>query len=115
MAISAAHYQQLSLEGPRHVVVADGDLDAGTSVELAAALDEPIEAGKTHVVLDLTSVGFMDSMASHVLMGAPRELRQRFGKLVLVSADPHARWPTELTSFDVLAPVCGSREAAPRG
>jgi anti-sigma B factor antagonist len=115
MAISAAHYQQLSLEGPRHVVVADGDLDAGTSVELAAALDEPIEAGKTHVVLDLTSVGFMDSMAIHVLMGAARELRQRFGRLVLVCADPHARRLIELTRLDVLAPVFATREAALRG
>jgi|SRR3954453_8558476 anti-sigma B factor antagonist len=115
MTISTAHYQQLSLEGPRHVVAAEGDLDAGTAVELAAALDEPIEDGKTHVVLDLTGVGFMDSMAIHVLMGAARELRQRFGRLVLVCPDPHQRRLIELTRLDVVAPVFETREAALRG
>jgi anti-sigma B factor antagonist len=115
MAVSAAHYQQLSLAGPRHVVVADGDLDAGQSVQLAAALDKPIERGKTHVVLDLTGVGFMDSMTVHVLMAAARELRQRFGRLVLVCPDRHQRRLIELTRLDVLAPVFDTREAALRG
>lgn len=112
--MSASHYQQLSLDGPRHVVVADGDLDADASVQLAAALDIPIERGKTHVVLDLTSVGFMDSMAVHVLMGAARELRQRFGRLVLVCPDRHQRRLMEITRLDVVAPVFDTREAALR-
>jgi anti-sigma B factor antagonist len=115
MAISTAHFQQLSLKGPRHVVVADGDLDAGAAVQLAEALDEPIEAGKTQVVLDMTGVGFIDSMAIHVLMGAARELRQRFGRLVLACPDPHARRLIEITRLDVVAPVFESREAALRG
>ena len=115
MAVSAAHYQQLSLSGPRHVVVAAGDLDAGAAEELAAALDVPIEMGKTQIVLDLTAVRFMDSMAIHVLMGAARELRQRFGKLVLVCTDRHTRRLVEITKLDVVAPVFATREAALRG
>src|SRR3954471_3375797 len=115
MAVSTVHYQQLSLNGPRHVVVAAGELDQGAAEDLAAALDKPIEMGKTHVVLDLTGVRFMDSMAIHVLMGAARELRQRFGRLVLVCPDRHARRLIELTRLDVLAPVFATREAALRG
>jgi anti-sigma B factor antagonist len=115
MALSTARYQQLSLPGPRHVVVAEGDLDASAAVDLAAALDEPIERGKTHVVLDLTGVGFMDSMTIHVLMGAARELRQRFGRLVLVCKDPNARRLVEITRLDVMAPLFETRESALRG
>src|SRR3954471_4699166 len=115
MAISPPRYQQLSLEGERHVVVAEGAIDMRTAPLLASALDEPIELGKTHVVLDMSGVRFIDSMAVHVLMGAARELRQRFGRLVLVSREPNVRRIVELTQLDVVAPLYESREAALRG
>jgi anti-sigma B factor antagonist len=115
MAISPPRYQQCSLPGERHVVVAEGAIDMRTAPLLAAALDEPIELGKTHVVLDLSSVTLLDSMAVHVLMGAARELRQRFGRLVLVTRDPNVRRIIELTRLEVMAPLYDSREAALRG
>jgi anti-anti-sigma factor len=115
MAISPPRYQQLTLPGERHVVVAEGAIDIRTAPLLAAALDEPIEHGKTHVVLDMSGVSFVDSMAVHVLMGAARELRQRFGKLVLVSGEPNVRRVFELTRLDLMAPVYETREAALRG
>ena len=115
MAISPPRYQQLSLQGVRHVVVAEGAIDMRTAPLLAAALDEPIELGKTHVVLDMSGVTFVDSMAVHVLMGAARELRQRFGRLALVSRDANVRRIVELTRLDVMAPLYESREAALRG
>jgi anti-anti-sigma factor len=113
MTTSLPRYQQLSLEGPRHVVVVpDGELDLGSAPRLAAALDEPLDHGKTQVVLDMSGVRFVDSMAVHVLVGAARELRQRLGRLVLVSADPNVRRLIELTRLDLLAPLFESREAA---
>jgi anti-anti-sigma factor len=115
MAISPPRAQQLPLDGPRHVIVVEGAIDMRTAPLLAAALDEPIELGKTHVVLDMSAVPFIDSMAVHVLMGAARELRQRFGKLVIVSRQPNVRRIVELTQLDVMAPLYESREAALRG
>jgi stage II sporulation protein AA (anti-sigma F factor antagonist) len=115
MAVSTVRFQQLALEGPRHVVVAEGDLDVGAASQLAAALDHPIESGKTHVVLDLSDVDFVDSMAIHILVGAARELRQRFGRLVLVSRAPAVRRLIQLTAVDRVAPVFNTREAALRG
>jgi anti-anti-sigma factor len=115
MAISPPRCQQLSLEGPRHVVVIDGALEMRTAPLLAAALDEPIELGKTHVVADMSGVPFLDSMAVHVLRAAAPELRQRFGRLVLVSREPSVRRIIELTQLDAVAPLYGSREAALRG
>src|SRR3954451_12251583 len=105
MAISPPRLQQYSLASERHVVVAEGVIDIRTAPLLAAALDEPIELGKTHVVLDLSGVTLLDSMAVHVLMGAARELRQRFGKLVLVVPQPNVRRIVELTQLDVVAPM----------
>jgi anti-anti-sigma factor len=66
-------------------------------------------------VLDMSRVTFVDSMAVHVLMGAARELRQRFGRLALVSSDRNVRRIVELTRLDVMAPLYESREAALRG
>jgi anti-sigma B factor antagonist len=114
MPLSAPRYQQLSLDGPTHVVVAEGPLDMRTAPLLAAALDDPIDRGKTRVVLDMTAVSFVDSMGVHVLVGAARELRQRLGKLVLVCADPNVRRLVEITRLDLLAPLFDSREAALR-
>jgi anti-anti-sigma factor len=115
MAVSTASFHQLSLEGPRHVVAADGDLDVDAATRLAAALDHPIALGKTQVVLDLTGVRFLDSMAIHVVVAAARELRQRFGKLVLVSREPGVRRLIQLTRLDMVAPVFNTRELALRG
>jgi anti-sigma B factor antagonist len=115
MAISPPRYQQCSLSGGRHVVVAEGAIDMRTAPLLAAALDEPIELGKTHVVLDMSGVTLLDSMAVHVLLGAARELRQRFGRLVLVTRNPNVRRIIELTRLEVMAPLYDSREAALRG
>lgn len=114
MAISTPRFQQLPLEGPRHVVVAEGELDLQAAAALAAALDEAIEAGKTQVVLDMSGVGFIDSTAVHVLVGGARELRQRLGTLVLVCSDPNVRRLLELTRLDLVAPLYESREAALR-
>jgi anti-sigma B factor antagonist len=114
MAVFAARYQQLPLDGPRHVVVAEGDLDIDAATRLAEALDHPLERGKTHVVLDLSGVRFIDSMAVHVLVGAARELRQRFGRLVLVCTDRNVRRLIELTRLDLVAPLYETREAALR-
>jgi anti-anti-sigma factor len=110
----APRYRQLPLAGATHVVVAEGPMDITTAPLLAAALDRPIYSGKTHVVLDMSAVPFVDSMGVHVLVGAARELRQRLGKLVLVSADPGVRRLVELTRLDLLAPMFDSREAALR-
>jgi stage II sporulation protein AA (anti-sigma F factor antagonist) len=115
MAISPPRYQQLPLAGKRHVLVVEGDIDMRTAPLLAAALDEPLEHGKTHVVLDMSGVRLVDSMAVHVLMGAARELRQRLGKLVLVTGNANVRRVFELTRLDLMAPLYESREAALRG
>ncbi len=114
MALSAPRFQQLPLEGPRHVLVAVGELDLHAAPGLAEALDEAIGSGKTHVVLDMSGVDFVDSTAVHVLVGGARQLRQRLGKLVLVCTDPNVQRLLELTRVDLVAPVFESREAALR-
>ena len=114
MAVSSPRFQQLSLDGPRHVVAAEGELDLNTAPDLAAALDEAIASGKTQVVLDMSGVSFVDSTVAHVLAGGARELRQRLGKLVIVCVDPNVQRLLELMRLDLIAPVYDSREAALR-
>jgi anti-sigma B factor antagonist len=114
VAVSAPRFQQLSLDGPRHVVAVEGELDMDTAPDLAEALDEAIASGKTQVVLDMSGVSFVDSTVAHVLVGGARQLRQRLGKLVVVCADPNVCRLLELMRLDLVAPLHPTREAALR-
>jgi anti-anti-sigma factor len=115
MATSQLKLQALPLDSGRLVVAVDGDLDIGTAPSLADVFDDALNAGRTHVVLDLGDAGFIDSTAIHVLVAAARELRQRFGQLALACADPNVRRMIELTGLDLVAPLHETREAALRG
>lgn len=115
MATSHLRVQALPLDSGRLVLVVEGDLDLGSAPDLADAFDEALEAGRTHVVLDLCDVGFVDSTAIHVLVAAAREFRQRFGQLALACADANVRRMIELTGLDLVAPLFDDREQALRG
>ncbi|HEX3455135.1 MAG TPA: STAS domain-containing protein [Gaiellaceae bacterium] len=50
-----------------HVLALRGELDSGTSVQLAQELDRLVAAG-TPVVVDLSALSFIDSGGLHALM-----------------------------------------------
>ena len=67
------------------VLVASGDFDIRSADEIAVAVSEAEAAGPRRLVLDLSDVTFMDSVALAVLIGARERARQR-GAAVLVRA-----------------------------
>ena len=70
--------------GERVVVLAPaGELDLATAPRLRELLDEAHRPRAT-VVLDLSDVGFLDSSALAVVLGAERRLRATGGTLRLV-------------------------------
>src|SRR5205085_2085502 len=56
-----------------HVIVLEGDLDMAVAPELEAALDACADG--LPVVVDLTSLGFVDSSGLHVLLNERRSSR----------------------------------------
>jgi anti-sigma B factor antagonist len=100
-----------SSDGPRKVVIwVTGDLDADTSRAVRARLAQAQRHAHSDVILDLTSVTFIDSVALTSLVNGAREMSAT-GKLRVIS--PPERVARVLTEeglsalFDLRNPVGG--------
>ncbi|GAA2364214.1 STAS domain-containing protein [Dactylosporangium salmoneum] len=78
-----------TVEGPRAVVAASGELDVATAPELRAYLHKLIDDGASTLVVDLSDVGFLDSTTLGVLISVHKRLAEAGGLVELVI--PHAR------------------------
>lgn len=63
-----------AVDGSTSVLSVIGELDLSTAPRLKWMLGEALEGDKSQVVVDLSEVGFMDSTALGVLLGARRKL-----------------------------------------
>ena len=70
--------------GGRCLVTVHGDLDVGSVSALRRCLRDLVVDGHVHLVVDLGSVGFLDSSGLGALVGARRTARTLQGSLVLV-------------------------------
>jgi anti-sigma B factor antagonist len=96
-----------------HVVSPRGELDAFTIAPLRELLAELIEEEQAvRLVIDLSAVTFLDSTALGPLVGALRRMRERDGRLGIVSPVPAARRIFELTGLDGVLDLHATREAA---
>ena len=60
-----------------------GELDAESAPDLDAALDALIEGGASIVVLDATSIEFIDSTGLRSIVAAGNKIRTRGGRLLI--------------------------------
>ena len=94
------------------VVAATGELDAYVADELSAALGRA--DAETRLIVDLTSVSFMDSTALGVLVRSVRDREGRGLETRVVLPRGTARRIFELTALDQALPVSPSLEEAMR-
>jgi anti-sigma B factor antagonist len=97
------------------VLVAGGELDYAASPQLKARLSKSVDVGARHVVLDLSTVTFIDSTAIGVLVGAVMRLREAVdGSLSIVCTDENLRVLRifEIAGIDSLIALHSSREEA---
>ncbi len=97
------------------LLVAGGEIDYAASPQLEERIAEHVDAGRRRLVLDLSTVTFIDSTAIGVLMGVVLLLRELGeGSLALVCADENRRVLRifEIAGIDSLIDVYGSREEA---
>lgn len=73
------------------VLVAGGEIDFAASPQLKERIDERIDAGITRVVLDLSTVTFIDSTAIGALVSAAMRLNELDGTLAVVCPDENTR------------------------
>ena len=101
------------------VVTLRGELDAHDAPRLRADLVAAVEraselAESPRVVLDLTSVGFLDSRVLGTIVGALRRVREAEGELLVVLPETPARRIFEITGLDRVLTLSPSRDEALR-
>jgi anti-sigma B factor antagonist len=104
------HRISLDRELGATVVAASGELDAFVERDLADAFED-VE-GDARVVVDLSSVSFLDSTALGLVVRAVREAQARGRSIRIVLPGTTARRIFEITTLDRVLPVSGSRAEA---
>ena len=89
-----------AVDADTQLLRARGELDLYAAPELKRRLASAIDAGKTHIVVDLTDASFMDSTALGVLLGALKRLRVRDGALAVASEQPTILRILEVTGMN---------------
>jgi anti-sigma B factor antagonist len=94
------------------VVFVEGEIDVASAPRLIAALNDAVAEAARSVIIDLTSVGFMDSTGLALLINAHRRLAvRRKGFAVVCPAGPLRR-VFEITDMVDTLRVCPDRETA---
>lgn len=83
-----------------HTATLSGELDIATAGRLTEALEALEPAPGEQLVIDLASVGFMDSTGLRVLIAANRDAADTGYELVIVTGESPARRVLELTRMD---------------
>jgi anti-sigma B factor antagonist len=97
------------------ILVAGGELDYAATPQLSEQLADHINAGMTRLVLDLSSVTFIDSTAIGALVGAVMRMNERGeGSLSVVCAQENRRVLRifEIAGIESMIAVHYSREEA---
>lgn len=94
------------------VVAVHGDTDVRVVHELEARLSEVIDEAPAALVLDLSGVTFLDSMALGVLLSGLKRLGESGGRLRVVTPRPDVRRIFEVTLLDRLFDIDASRDEA---
>ena len=72
-------------------VVLVGELDLDSAPALSSVLDPLLDDGPFEVIIECSSLSFIDSSGIAVLVAAQKRLQIRGGQLVVRSLQPHAR------------------------
>ena len=120
-ARSSREMHRLLVESSRHadgvlVVTLQGEADLNTAPILRDVLDDAVDSSAPGtIVVDLSAVGFIDSMMLGVLLSATRRARARGSEFEIVVTDPHVRRIFELTLLDHVMRLYPSLESALAG
>ena len=107
------------------VVAVTGELEMATAPRLRQQVVSLIGAGRSHLVIDLSGVDFIDSVGLGVVVGALKRCRTHGGDLMVVGAVPRVRSLFEITRLDEIIDLhpdveqalaaAGAGPATPRG
>ena len=94
------------------VLSLQGEIDVYTAPRMRQAIVDLIDAGATHIVIDMERVDFLDSTGLGVLVGALKRLRAAGGTFGLVCAKEPLLKIFRITALDQVFPLYDTVEAA---
>ncbi len=106
------HIQDSEIDADTHVIELGGEVDLYTAPQFKERMVELIDAGKKHIVVDLSGATFIDSTTLGVLVGGVKRLRPSGGALALVCTDENIAKIFEITGLDRVFPIHSSRAEA---
>ena len=89
-----------------------GRLDASNAQTLKDSLEQLINGGTIHLVVDLAQVPFIDSAGLAALVSALKATRRAGGNVLLSGVQPQARTVFSLTMLDQVFAIHSDVEAA---
>jgi anti-sigma B factor antagonist len=97
------------------VVSVSGEIDLFTAPEFKQCVSGEIDAGCSHVVVDLSATTFIDSSSLGVLIGAHRRLKLRGGVLTVVCDNDPIVKTFRITGLDGVFTLVSSIDDALNG
>lgn len=91
---------------------ASGEIDLHVAPALRDRLRAAVDEADRAVILDLSDVSFLDSMALSVIVGAGKRARARQAEIRLVVPRPEIRRVFEITLLDRVFPLDESPEGS---
>jgi anti-sigma B factor antagonist len=95
-----------------YLVSLAGEVDLYAAPEFKQQLLQLIDQGAERIVVDLSSVTFLDSTTLGVIVGALRRLRDRNGDLSIVCIDRNILRVFDITGLDRAFDLHGARQDA---
>ena len=92
-------------EGDVAVLAASGEVDVFTAPDLDRAIEAQLAEGRSQLVVDLSSVSFLDSTGLGVLVKGLKGARESGGSLRLVVTSERIRKIFDITGLDAAMPL----------
>ena len=89
-----------------------GRVDAATYSELEAKLQEYMENGNVHLILEMDGTEYLSSAGARVLISTQKALKPRGGRLALAQPSERVREVLDLAGLDTLFPIYETTVAA---
>jgi anti-anti-sigma factor len=108
----AFHLVEEPLEPSGLVLIGSGELDIATVATLRERLDAAIDAGTRRLVIDLSGVRFLDSVALAVIVNAKRRLADEGKLAVVVDRNSYVMLVFECSGLPGIIDVADTRDEA---
>ena len=102
-------------QGEALIAMAEGRVDGANALEFQEALEAAISPDDTGVVLDFEGISYISSAGLRVVLLVAKTLQKQNAKMAVCSLSDSIREIFEISGFDKIIPVHGSRADALAG